>query len=109
VIGQMDPRIEAAWNALDQQVKVNAELTRERDELRELVRELLADDKPYPLTDVLTQLADAADHLLNDHSCDAHGYEGVGIVRNIAREMVGIVAKARALASPEAAGEGRKT
>jgi len=67
----------------------------ERDELRAIVRELLADDKPYPLTDVLAQLADAADHLLNYHSCDVHGYEGIGIVRDIAREMVGVVEKAR--------------
>jgi hypothetical protein len=42
-------------------------------------------DTPWPLRDVLTRLADAADHLLKDHSCDAHGYEGLGDARDAAR------------------------
>lgn len=44
-------------------------------------------DTPYPLADVLTRLADAADHLLKAHDCDAHGYEGVGYARDAARRM----------------------
>jgi hypothetical protein len=32
---------------------------------------------PWPLRDVLARLADAADHLLHDHDCSAHGHEGV--------------------------------
>lgn len=56
--------------------------------LREVVRSVVRDDSPYPLTEVLTQLADAADHLLGAHSCDAHGYEGVGFARDVARSIV---------------------
>ena len=44
--------------------------------------------EPWPLTDVLSRLADAADHLLNDHGCDEHGYEEVGYARDAARRMV---------------------
>lgn len=43
-------------------------------------------DSPWPLSDVLTRLADAADHLLRDHDCDAHGWEGVTVARDKARE-----------------------
>lgn len=35
------------------------------------------DDDPYPLHDAIRFLADFAEHSLNDHSCDHHGYEGV--------------------------------
>jgi hypothetical protein len=52
------------------------------------LREALRLDQPYPVTSVLTKLADAADHLLNDHSCDSHGYELVGSARDHAREIV---------------------
>ena len=45
-------------------------------------------DNPWPLTEVLTRLADAADHLLRDHDCDTHGWEGIGIARDRAREIV---------------------
>lgn len=31
----------------------------------------------WPIKDVLTRLAEAATHLLSDHDCDAHGYEGL--------------------------------
>lgn len=39
----------------------------------------------WPIHDVLTRLADAADHLLNDHGCDQHGWEGVACARDAAR------------------------
>jgi hypothetical protein len=39
MIEQMDPKLEAAWTALDQQVKVNAELMQELSALREARRE----------------------------------------------------------------------
>jgi len=51
---------------------------------------VLALDTPYPLREVLAQLADAAEHLLNAHSCDAHGYEGVALARDAARKMLTI-------------------
>lgn len=31
----------------------------------------------WPVSDVLKKLADAAEHLLRDHNCDAHGWEGI--------------------------------
>ena len=40
---------------------------------------------PWPLADVLDKLAAAADHLLRDHDCDAHGYEGILAARDAAR------------------------
>lgn len=44
-------------------------------------------ETPWPLHSVLVKLADAADHLLGSHSCDAHGYEGVMQARDAAREI----------------------
>jgi hypothetical protein len=32
-------------------------------------------DQPWPLYDVVAKLIEATEHLLNDHSCDRHGYE----------------------------------
>lgn len=43
----------------------------------EAVAEAAGFSTPYPLTDVLEQLADAAQHLLDYHSCDTHGHEGI--------------------------------
>ncbi len=40
---------------------------------------------PWPVREVLTRLADAADHLLLEHDCDAHGHEGVAAARDSAR------------------------
>ena len=51
-------------------------------------RAALALDEPYPLHDVLRILADAADHMLNVHSCDADGYETVIASRDAAREIL---------------------
>jgi hypothetical protein len=45
-------------------------------------------DTPWPLTEILTQLADAVDHLLRDHDCDHMGWEVVCIARDRARAMV---------------------
>jgi NTP pyrophosphatase (non-canonical NTP hydrolase) len=44
--------------------------------------------EPYSVPEVLGQLADAADHLLKGHDCDAHGWEGVGLARDAARRQV---------------------
>lgn len=49
---------------------------------------LLALATPWPVQDVLAKLADAADHLLNYHDCDRHGYEGVVAARDAARTIV---------------------
>jgi hypothetical protein len=50
--------------------------------------DLLGMDTAWPLGDVLTRLADAADHLLGDHGCDSHGYEEVYAARDAARSIV---------------------
>lgn len=39
----------------------------------------------WPLHSVLKRLADAAEHLLHDHDCDNHGWEGVGYAVEAAR------------------------
>lgn len=59
----------------------------------------------WPLRDVLTRLADAADHLLIGHDCDLHGWEEVGTARDRARELVGELAElqAKSLTKPERA------
>jgi hypothetical protein len=49
---------------------------------------LAAVESPWSLPDVLSKLADAADHLLTDHACDSHGYEGVVQARDAARNIV---------------------
>lgn len=43
----------------------------------------------WPLPDVLTRLADAADHLLADHNCDMHGHEGISFAVFAARQHAG--------------------
>lgn len=50
----------------------------------------------WPLRDVLEKLAGAAEHLLHDHDCDSHGWEGVHYAAQAARLHIA------ALASPEA-------
>ncbi len=53
------------------------------------VRALLAGtDSPWSLLDILEKLAGAADHLLGEHACDGHGYEGVMAARDAARRIV---------------------
>jgi hypothetical protein len=52
------------------------ELTKLRAE-RDALRGALAMGKPWPLRDVLDRLVIAAEHLLGDHCCDGHGYEGL--------------------------------
>lgn len=48
--------------------------------------------RPWGLVDTLLRLADGADHLLDVHSCDAHGYETLGMARDSAREMALLLA-----------------
>jgi hypothetical protein len=50
-----------------------------------VLREALGYGTPWPLHEVLTKLADAADHLLLGHDCDRHGWELVGSARDAAR------------------------
>lgn len=61
--------------------------TKTRDVLLDLV-ELMGLSTPWPLAEVLTKLCDAADHLLKDHDCDAHGWELVGSARAAGRAIV---------------------
>lgn len=45
-------------------------------------------DSSWPIHDVLWRLADAADHLLHHHNCDALGHEGIARARDAARDFV---------------------
>lgn len=51
----------------------------------ERLRKVLVGDTPFPLLICLEELADAADHLLDDHQCDKHGYELVAAAKTEAR------------------------
>jgi hypothetical protein len=46
------------------------------DRLERQLRALLREDQPYSLRETLLHLVQSTEHLLHDHSCDAHGYEG---------------------------------
>lgn len=50
------------------------------------VNEMLGLTGPWPIVSILRRLADAADHFLQVHDCDHHGWEGVGIARDEARK-----------------------
>lgn len=68
----------------------------ERDTLAAALAEVMNPRGIYDawtLNRVLRRLADAADHLLNDHSCDAHGYEGVVCARDAARDHADAIEK----------------
>jgi len=49
---------------------------------------MLALDAPYAVHDVLTRLADAAEHLHRDHDCDADGWEMTEAAAASARRIV---------------------
>lgn len=53
--------------------------------LRHALATFEAQHTPWPLADFVKRLADGADHLLNDHACDAHGYESLNAARDAAR------------------------
>ena len=66
-------------------------VTADRDVMRhELGRlqSMLALDAPYAVHDVLTRLADAAEHLHRDHDCDADGWEMTEAAAASARRIV---------------------
>jgi hypothetical protein len=53
-----------------------------------MLARLEAADTPWPLKDILSKLADGADHLLADHCCDQHGYEELMAARDAARRLI---------------------
>lgn len=59
-----------------------------QQEIVEKLKLVKGDDHPWPADDVLHMLANAADHLLGDHDCDAHGYEELLVCVERARELV---------------------
>lgn len=65
-------------------LRTTKKLTAERDRLQDI----LGFATPYPALDVLRILADAADHLLDVHNCDNHGYEVVNAAARAARDIV---------------------
>jgi hypothetical protein len=60
----------------------------------------LAWDDPWPTADVLAKLADAAEHLLDVHGCDAHGYEEIGITVRAAKDRLRALGLPRASPAP---------
>ena len=73
---------------MESKVEVDAPYLKALEAAAARLSQIEALDSPYPLRDILQILADAADHLLGDHSCDAHGYEGVGMARDHARRLI---------------------
>lgn len=49
---------------------------------------VLCVDKPWPLLSVLERLVAGVNHLLDDHSCDTHGHEGLRIAALRGAEIV---------------------
>ena len=58
----------------------------------DVCHDALGYDTPWPTALCLKRLVDAADHLLNDHDCDAHGWEGLALARDSARGRVDALA-----------------
>ena len=85
-------RVDAAQHLADAGARADRDLGEARGQLAALHAAMSSVNvgrgyaEAWFLTRVLRRLADAADHLLNDHSCDAHGYEGVVSARDAARE-----------------------
>jgi len=50
--------------------------------------EMLHNDQPWSLVEMLNTLAAAVDHCSNQHNCDCHGYERTLAARDAARELV---------------------
>lgn len=71
----------------------------EADTLREILKQKsiaekaakalrMGEDTSWPLLEVLKQLAEAAGHLLDVHSCDVHGYEGIRFAQKAAEKFI---------------------
>ncbi len=84
VVSNLNRRLEVALGELADSQEALGAL---RDEDKRF-REALGFDTSYPVHEVLRLLADAADHLLKAHDCDAHGWEVVGGARDAAREIL---------------------
>ena len=46
------------------------------------------EDTPWPLREVLSTLIEATEHLLNAHSCDAHGHERFAKACYVAKQLL---------------------
>jgi hypothetical protein len=75
------------WNGEGEHYVPASELEAAPKRVGEL-ESIIGNDAPWPLRDALMRLADGADHLLNDHSCDQHGYEELCQARDSARKIV---------------------
>lgn len=56
--------------------------------LREDAARLLMLDRPWSLADTLRKLVEATEHLLRDHDCDVHGWEGYEHAKTAAQEWL---------------------
>jgi hypothetical protein len=86
--------------ASDEEKLELAEETLEKIEAQHaLLREILGQDQPWSVIDTLRRLADAAEHLLDVHGCDAHGYEevsgSVARARDYAQDIEIVLAKTK--------------
>lgn len=82
--------------AREHDARARAPVEAERDQFAAALAEVMTPRGIYDawsLNRVLRRLADAADHLLNDHSCDRHGYEGVVCARDAARDHAAAIEK----------------
>lgn len=87
---------DARVRADEHDARARAPVEAERDQFAAALAEVMTPRGIYDawsLNRVLRRLADAADHLLNDHSCDRHGYEGVVCARDAARDHAAAIEK----------------
>jgi hypothetical protein len=91
-------RQNAISNSMREQAKIAVELKAENSKLREVLNL----DNPWPLADVLSRLAAAVDHLLDQHNCDCLGYEEMVEAREVGRALA---RKVRALHADSASGD----
>lgn len=79
----------------------SAEAKHSASEQREArLREALAMDTPYPVPSVLRILAAFGLHALNDHDCDAHGWEVRAHATNVAGQLADAIDAALSASAP---------
>lgn len=67
---------------------------------RERLRAAFGMSESWPLHDVLAKLIEATQHLLDQHGCDAHGYEEFRHAANVGKDYLGRISDALSGAGP---------
>jgi len=87
-----DPECRSATFTHSQVTGIAGELLRQRREALRAREAVVAvrglEQGAWDLRSILVRLADAADHLLEVHSCDVHGHEGIAYARDAARKLL---------------------